>query len=74
MARYQRSSSISVFQIIKQLAKSIEVFIYEMTLIREEVRIFRKTNIAFSKRCKTKRIYIQAGGAFNIGDILGLIK
>ena len=45
-----------------------------MTLIREEIRTLRKTNIAFSKRRKAKRTYIQAGKAFNIGDALSLIK
>ncbi len=47
---------------------------YEMTLIREEVRTLRKANIALSKRRKAKRTRIQAGGALSIGDTLGLIE
>ncbi len=58
MVRYQGSSSTNVFQVVKQLAKDIKAFVYEITLIREEVYMFRKANIVFSKRCKAKRIYI----------------
>ncbi len=58
MVKYQRSSPTNVFQIIKQLAKNIEVFTYEMILIRKEVRIFCKANIVLSKRRKAKRICI----------------
>ncbi len=40
----------------------------------EEVRMFCKANIAFSKHRKAKRTYIQAGKAFSVGDALGLIE
>ncbi len=36
--------------------------------------MFYKANIAFLKRCKAKRTYIQAGGVFNVRDTLGLIE
>ena len=42
--------------------------------MREEVRTFRKVNIALSKRRKAKRIHIQAGGALSVEDALGLIE
>ena len=54
----KESSPTNVFQAIKQLAKSIKVFTYKMTLIQKEVRTFRKANIALSKHYKTKRTYI----------------
>jgi len=54
----KKSFPTNVFQVVKQLAKDIEVFTYKMTLMQEEVCTFRKANIAFSKRRKAKRTHI----------------
>ncbi len=67
MARHQESSSINVFQVVKQLIKDTKALIYKIILIQKEVHMFYKANIAFSKCYKARR-------TFNIRDALGLIE
>jgi len=56
------------------LAKETELFAYEMTLVREEVRTLRKANEAFTKRQRAKKICVRAGGALSVQDVLDLIE
>ncbi len=72
--RYQGSSSIDVFSVVEQLAKDTELFTYKMTLICKEVRTFRKTNKALTKRRKVKKTRVRIKGAFSIEDAFNLIK
>jgi len=55
ITRYQSSSPISLFTIIKALAKGTELLAYKNTLLAAEVRTFRKANEALSKRCRVKK-------------------
>ena len=44
-----------MFDAVKQLAKGIEVIIYEMTLLRAELRTTQAANKALAKRRRAKR-------------------
>ncbi len=48
--------------------------IYQITLLHEEVRTFRKANEAFTKRRKAKKTYIRARKALSIEDTYNLIE
>ncbi len=66
MTRHQGSSPTNIFAAVKQLAKETELLVYEMILIREEVRTLCKANKAFAKRRKAKKTYIRARRALSI--------
>ena len=74
MIRHQRSSSTSIFTVVKQLAKKTELLVYKMTLMYEEVRTLYKANETFAKRWKAKKTYVRVEKTFSIQDILDLIE
>ena len=45
-----------------------------MILLHEEIRILYKTNEALTKRRRTKKTRIRAGGVLTIEDVHSLIK
>ena len=47
---------------------------HQMTLLYDEVRSFRKANLALSKRRRAKKTRVRAGGAFSVEDALQLIE
>ena len=50
------------------------MIIYEITLLREEVRSLREANQALSKRRRAKKTRVRAGGALSVQDALDLIE
>ena len=72
--RYQGNLLTNIFTAVKQLAKGTVLLAYKMTLIYEKIQTLCKTNEAFTKRRRAKKIYIRAGRALSIQDTLDLIK
>jgi hypothetical protein len=66
MSIHQGSSLTSMVSAVNQLAKGTELMAHQITLMEDELRIFRKANEALAKRRKVKRIRLQARGTLTI--------